>query len=178
MRVWRPCDAVETAVAWRDAIERRDGPTSLVLTRQGVPHQGRTAAQVAAIRRGGYVLRDCDGAPEIIFIATGSEVALAVGAAQALAGEGRAARVVSMPCVECFDAEPDEWRESVLPSAVTARVTIEAGVTETWWRMAGARGRVIGMNRFGESAPAKQLFEHFGFTVDHVTGVARELLAN
>jgi transketolase len=178
MRVWRPCDAVETAVAWRDAIERRDGPTSLVLTRQGVPHQGRTAAQVAAIRRGGYVLRDGDGAPEIIFIATGSEVALAVGAAQVLAGEGRAARVVSMPCVECFDAEPDEWRESVLPSAVTARVIIEAGVTETWWRMAGARGRVIGMNRFGESAPAKQLFEHFGFTVDHVTGVARELLAN
>lgn len=178
MRVWRPCDTVETAVAWRDAIERRDGPTSLVLTRQGVPHQARTDEQIEAIRRGGYVLRDCDGLPAILIIATGSEVALAVGAAKALAGDGTAARVVSMPCLERFDAEPDAYRESVLPAATTARIVIEAGVTETWWRIAGPRGRVIGMSGYGESAPAEALFEHFGFTVDHVLSVARDLLAN
>ena len=133
---------------------------------------------MAAIRRGGYVLRDCGGAPAILFIATGSEGALAVGAAELLAGEGTAARVGSMPCVEAFDAEPREYRESVLPPATTARVVIEAGVTETWWRFAGPRGRVVGMHGFGESAPAEKLFEHFGFTVDNVVSVAREVLAN
>ncbi|HEX2140293.1 MAG TPA: transketolase [Woeseiaceae bacterium] len=178
MHVWRPCDAVETAVAWRDAIERRDGPTCLALTRQGVPHQARTEAQLEAIRRGGYVLRDAAGEPELIFIATGSEVALAVGAADALASEGRAVRVVSMPCVERFMASPAEWRESVLPPAIAARVVIEAGVTDTWWRIAGPQGRVIGIDRFGESAPAELLFEHFGFTVENVLNVAREVLAN
>ncbi len=177
LHVWRPCDTVETAVAWRDAIERFDGPTCFALTRQGVPHQARTEEQVAAIRRGGYVLRDSDGAPELIFIATGSEVALATGAAEALAAEGRAVRVVSMPCVERFDAQPAEWREAVLPPAVSARVVIEAGVTDPWWRFVGPRGRVIGIDRFGESAPAKQLFEHFGFTVENVLKVAREVLA-
>ncbi len=178
LRVWRPCDTVETAVAWRDAIERRDGPTSLVLTRQGVPHQARTDEQIEAIRRGGYVLCDCDGLPAILVIATGSEVALAVGAAQALGSDGTAVRVVSMPCLELFDAETDAYRESVLPTATTARIVIEAGVTETWWRIAGPRGRVIGMESYGESAPAEELFEHFGFTVDHVLSVARDLLAN
>ncbi|HET6629245.1 MAG TPA: transketolase [Woeseiaceae bacterium] len=176
LHVWRPCDTVETAVAWRDAIERLDGPTCFALTRQGVPHQPRSEEQVAAIRRGGYVLRDSDGAPELIFIATGSEVGLAAGAADTLAAEGRAVRVVSMPCVERFDAQPAEWREAVLPSAVTARVVIEAGVTGPWWRIAGPQGRVIGIDRFGESAPAKDLFEHFGFTVDNVLQVAREVL--
>jgi len=176
MRVWRTCDTVETAVAWKDAIERRDGPTSLILTRQGLPHQARSADQIAAIGRGGYVLRDADGAPDIILIATGSEVALAVSAADALAAEGTRARVVSMPCTDLFDAQDEAYREQVLPAAVTARVVIEAGVTETWWRYAGAQGRVIGLDRFGESAPADELFEHFGFSTDNVVAIAREIL--
>jgi transketolase len=177
MRVWRPCDTVETAVAWRDAIERRDGPTSLVLTRQGVPHQDRDAGQIAAIARGGYTLRDCDGDPDVLLIATGSEVALAVGAAETLAADGISARVVSMPCTSVFDAQEDEYREKVLPAAVSARVVVEAGVTEAWWRYAGPGGRVIGIDRFGESAPAGELFEHFGFTVDNVVAAARDTLA-
>ena len=176
MRVWRPCDTVETAVAWRDAIERRDGPTSLILTRQGLPHQVRDADGISAIRRGGYVLRATDGMPDVILIATGSEVALAVAAAGELAAQGIGARVVSMPCTELFDAQDAAYRESVLPAAVTARVVIEAGVTEVWWRFAGAGGRVIGIDRFGESAPAEELFEHFGFTTAHVVAAARETL--
>jgi transketolase len=176
MRVWRTCDTVETAVAWRDAIERRDGPTSLVLTRQGVPHQERNKDQVASIARGGYVLRDCGGEPQILLIATGSEVALAMSAAEVLAGDGVAVRVVSMPCVEVFEAQDDDYRESVLPAAVTARVVIEAGVADAWWRYAGPAGRVIGMDRFGASAPAPELFEHFGFSIDNVVKVATELL--
>jgi transketolase len=175
MRVWRPCDTVETAVAWRDAIERRDGPTSLVLTRQGLPHQDRDGMQIAAIARGGYVLRDTDATPDVILIATGSEVALATDAAAALAGEGIAARVVSMPCTDLFDAQDAAYREQVLPAAVSARVVIEAGVTETWWRYAGSGGRVIGLDRFGESAPADELFEYFGFTADNVVKVAKEI---
>ena len=174
MRVWRTCDTVETAVAWRNAIERRDGPTSLVLTRQGLPHQVRTAQQIEDIGRGGYVLRDCDGTPDLIFIATGSEVALAVGAAEAMAD--KAVRVVSMPCTDLFDKQSDDYRESVLPAAVTRRIVIEAGITETWWRYAGTSGRIIGLDRFGESAPAEELFEHFGFSVDNVVSVAGELL--
>ena len=177
MRVWRPCDTVETAVAWCDAIERRDGPTSLVLTRQGVPYQDRDAAQVAAIARGGYTLRDCDGEPELLLIATGSEVALAVGAAERLTGDGIRARVVSMPCTSVFDAQDEEYREQVLPASVTARVAVEAGVTETWWRYAGPGGRVVGIDRFGESAPAGALFEHFGFTVDNVVAAAKDVLS-
>ena len=176
MRVWRPCDTVETAVAWRDAIERRDGPTSLVLTRQGLPHQQRNAAQIAAIEKGGYVLVDCDGTPDLILIATGSEVELAVAAAAELAAEGVAARVVSMPCTDLFDAQDADYREQVLPAAVVARVVIEAGVTEGWWRYAGAAGRIVGLDRFGESAPADELFEHFGFSTVNVIKVAKELL--
>jgi transketolase len=176
MRVWRPCDAVETAVAWRDAIERRDGPTSLILTRQSLPHQSRSKEQVAAVGCGGYVLKDCDGTPDIIFIATGSEVALAVSAADSLATDGIKARVVSMPCTDLFDAQDESYREQVLPGAIAARVVIEAGITETWWRYAGAGGRVIGLDRFGESAPADQLFELFGFTLDNVVAVAKEII--
>ena len=176
MRVWRTCDTVETAVAWRDAIERRDGPTSLVLTRQGLPHQSRNKEQIASIVRGGYILRDSDAAPQIILVATGSEVALAMSAADVLAGDGVAVRVVSMPCVELFDAQDDSYREQVLPSSVAARVVIEAGVTATWWRVAGPAGRVIGLDRFGLSAPAGELFEHFGFSTDNVVAVAKELL--
>ena len=177
MRVWRPCDTVETAVAWRDAIERRDGPTSLVLTRQGLPHQARSREQVEAISCGGYVLRDSEGAPDFILIATGSEVALAVSAAEELASEGVNVRVVSMPCTHLFDAQSDEYRDAVLPAAVTARVAIEAGVSDCWWRYVGQKGRVIGVNTFGKSAPAGELFRHFGLSHQNVLKVAREVLA-
>ncbi|MDH3548511.1 MAG: transketolase [Gammaproteobacteria bacterium] len=176
MSVWRPCDAVETAVAWKHAIENETGPTSLVLTRQGLSHQERTTDQIADIARGGYILKDCDGAPDTLLIATGSEVELAMGAADALAADGIKACVVSMPCTDVFDAQDADYRESVLPAAVTARVAIEAGVTEGWWRYVGTHGRVIGLDRFGESAPANELFEHFGFTTDNVVAVVKDLL--
>ena len=176
MSVWRPCDTVETAVAWRYAIERQNGPTSLVLTRQGVPYQERSATQVEQIARGGYVLKDTDGLPDIVFIATGSEVQLAVSAAEKLAADGVKARVVSMPSTDVFEAQEAAYQESVLPAAVTARVVIEAGVTATWWRYAGAAGTIIGLDRFGESAPANELFEHFGFSTDNVIKVAKGLL--
>ena len=179
MRVWRPCDAVETAVAWRDAIERRDGPTSLVLTRQNVPHQARDAAQLAGIAKGGYVLMDAGaGDPDLIFIATGSEVAIAMDAAQTLAADGVRCRVVSMPSTDVFDAQDAGYREQVLPGAVTARVAIEAGVGSGWWRYVGARGRVIGIDCFGQSAPAEELFEHYGFSAANAVAVARDVLAS
>ena len=177
MSVWRPCDSVETAIAWRYAIERQDGPTSLILTRQGLPYQQRSNEQIANVVRGGYVLKDTDGTPDIILIATGSEVALAVSAADVLGAEGIKTRVVSMPCTDAFDAQDAGYREAVLPASVTARVVIEAGVTETWWRLAGPQGRVIGLDRFGASAPADKLFEHFGFSTDNVVAVAKDLLA-
>jgi transketolase len=171
MSVWRPCDTVETAVAWRYALERRDGPTSLVLTRQGLPHQARSEEQIESIGRGGYILRDCSGTPDR------SEVALATATAAELDADGVQARVVSMPSVDQFDAQDDDYRESVLPSGATKRIAIEAGVTEGWWRHVGTQGRVIGLDRFGESAPAGELFEHFGFSVTNVLKNARELLA-
>ena len=177
MRVWRPCDTVETAVAWRDAIEHRTGPTSLVLTRQGLPHQARDNAQVDAIRRGGYVLRDSEGIPDLILIATGSEVPLAMRAADTLSGDGRNVRVVSMPCIELFDEQSSDYRSSVLPPLVSARIAIEAGVADGWWRYVGPDGRVIGMQSFGASAPAGELFRHFGFSEENVIQVAGELLA-
>ncbi len=176
MSVWRPCDTVETAVAWRYAIENETGPTSLVLTRQGLPHQQRTADQVANVSRGGYVLKECDGTPDILLLATGSEVELAVNAAEVLAADGVKARVVSMPSTDAFDAQDADYRESVLPAAVTARVAIEAGVTAGWWRYVGTHGQVVGLDRFGESAPANELFEHFGFTTDNVVAVAKDVL--
>ena len=176
MSVWRPCDAVETAVAWRYAIERQDGPTSLILTRQGLPHQARSAAQIADIARGGYVLKDTDGEADIILIATGSELALAMSAAEVLAADGVNARVVSMPCTDVFEAQDAAYRESVLPAALTARVVIEAGVTASWWRYAGPAGQVIGLDRFGASAPADKLFEYFGFSTDNVVAVAKDVL--
>lgn len=176
MSVWRPCDTVETAVSWRYAIERQDGPTSLILTRQGLPHQARDAKQISDITRGGYVLRDTDGVADILLIATGSEVALAVSAAEALAADGVKARVVSMPCTDVFDVQSADYKESVLPAAVTARVVIEAGVTEGWWRFAGPAGQIIGLDRFGESAPAEELFEYFGFSTSNVVTVAEDVL--
>ena len=177
MRVWRPCDSVETAIAWRDAIERRDGPTSLVLTRQGLPHQDRSERQIADVARGAYALKDSEGAPDIILIATGSEVALAVGAAAELAADGVNARVVSMPCTDLFDAQSDAYKEQVLPARVSRRVAIEPVVSNGWWRCVGQSGRIVGLDRFGASAPASELFEYFGFSVDNVLKIARELLA-
>ena len=176
MHVWRPCDTVETAVAWRAALERADGPTSLVLTRQGVPHQARSADQRAAIAKGAYVLSDSGGEPVLVLLATGSEVALAQDAAKVLREDGHAVRVVSLPCVEVFDAQPEAYRAAVLPRTCTRRIAIEAGATEGWWRFVGPEGRVLGLDTFGASAPAGALFEHFGFSVNNVISVARELL--
>lgn len=178
MRVWRPCDTVETAVAWKDAIEKMDGPTSLVLTRQELPHQSRTAEQIAMIGRGGYVLKDTDDTPDVILIATGSEVALAMSAADALSDDGVAVRVVSMPCTDIFDSQPVKYQQQVLPPEITARLVVEAGVTESWWRYAGDHGQVIGIDRFGGSAPAEKLFEYFGFSTENVVRVAKEVIAN
>ncbi len=176
LRLWRPCDATETAVAWRDGLESRDAPVALALSRQGLPAQQRSAGQIADIGRGGYVLRDCDGPPAVILIATGSEVQLAMGAAEALAAEGVAARVVSMPCVERFRAQDAEYRDTVLPPAVTARLAVEAGVPDPWYEFVGASGAVVGMRSFGESGPAKELFRHFGFSIDNVVEQARKLI--
>ena len=176
MEVWRPCDTAETWIAWGAAIRRRKAPTVLALTRQSLPQQARDTAQLGAIARGGYVLVDCAGRPDCILIATGSEVALAVEAARALADRGRRARVVSMPCTSVFDAQDEAWRASVLPPDVTRRVAIEAGVPDGWWRYVGPRGRVIGMTRFGASAQGKDLFRHFGFTSAAVVEAAESLL--
>jgi transketolase len=175
MTVWRPCDAVETAAAWADAIERRNGPTALILTRQNVPHQARSSDTLANIRRGGYVLIDSAGTPELIFIATGSEVGLAVDAAKQLTQQGRRVRVVSMPSTSIFDAQDAAYRESVLPRAVTKRVAVEAGARDGWWQYVGLQGAVVGMSSFGASAPAKDLFKHFGFTVENVVKTAESL---
>jgi transketolase len=174
MRLWRPCDTVETAVAWGDAIENTQGPTSLILTRQALPPMPRTPAQVAAIRRGGYVLLDCAGTPDCVLIATGSEIGLAVDAAGLMAAQGKRVRVVSMPCTSLFDAQDADYRASVLPPGVR-RVAIEAGSRDGWWRYVGLDGAVVGMDTFGASAPAKKLFEHFGFTAANVAAVAGRL---
>ena len=165
MSVWRPCDAVETAVAWKVAVLRKNGPTSLVLSRQGLAHQARSDEQIANIEKGGYILKDSDGAPEVIVIATGSEVELALAAAEA---SGKNARVVSMPSTDTFDAQDEAYRESVLPASCTARVAVEAGVTDYWRKYVGLNGATVGIDTFGESAPAGDLFKHFGFTVENV----------
>jgi transketolase len=176
-RVWRPCDAVESAVAWRAALERADGPTCLVFSRQNLQHQQRTAEQVASIARGGYVLLDApDTRVQLILIATGSEVDLAMQAARKLSGEGLGVRVVSMPCTNAFDAQPLEYREGVLPSWCRARVAIEAGVSDYWRKYVGLGGEVIGIDSFGASAPAEHLYAHFGITVDHLVEAARRTL--
>ncbi|MCX5863653.1 MAG: transketolase [Deltaproteobacteria bacterium] len=177
MGVWRPCDAVETAMAWKIAIERSTGPTCLLLSRQNLPHQPRTAEQLANIAKGGYVLLDCGcGTPDAILIATGSEVELAVAAAAELKAKGKKIRVVSMPSTDCFEAQSKEYQQSVLPDAVQARVAIEAGVTGGWYRYVGTKGKVIGLDRFGESAPAEQLFPYFGFTTENVIKAVEEVL--
>ncbi|HDY7485051.1 TPA: transketolase [Vibrio vulnificus] len=177
MSTWRPCDQVESAVAWKLAIERKDGPSALIFSRQNLAQQPRSAEQVADIAKGGYILKDSDGKPELILIATGSEVELAVKAAEQLTAEGKKVRVVSMPATDTFDKQDAAYRESVLPSDVIARIAIEAGIADFWYKYVGFDGRIIGMTTFGESAPADQLFEMFGFTVENVVNTAKELLA-
>jgi transketolase len=176
LSTWRPCDTVESAVAWKHAIERQDGPSALIFTRQNLPHQQRSVQQLADIARGGYILSDCEGEPALILIATGSEVGLAMDAAEVIRGQGHAVRVVSMPSADVFDAQDAEYRQAVLPVEVASRIAIEAGHENFWYKYVGLDGRVIGMTTFGESAPAGQLFEEFGFTVDNVVAVASELL--
>lgn len=173
---WRPADAVESAVAWKHAIERADGPSALVFSRQNLPHQPRDAQQLADVARGGYVLKDSAGEPELILIATGSEVGLAVAAYDKLTAAGRKVRVVSMPSTSVFDAQDAAYKQDVLPLQVGARIAIEASHADYWYKYVGLEGRIIGMTSFGESAPAPALFEHFGFTVDNVVATAEELL--
>ena len=173
---WRPCDAVESAVAWKFAIERADGPSALIFSRQNLPHQSRDAQQLADIARGAYVLKDCAGEPELLLIATGSEVGLAVQAYEALTAQGRKVRVVSMPSTSVFDAQDAGYKQEVLPLQVSARIAIEASHADFWYKYVGLEGRIIGMTSFGESAPAAALFEEFGFTLENLLETAAELL--
>jgi transketolase len=175
MSTWRPCDQVESAIAWQYGIERNDGPTTLIFSRQNLTQQPRTAEQLANVYRGGYVLKDCAGTPDVILIATGSEVGITVEAADKLSAAGTKVRVVSMPSTDAFDKQDAAYRESVLPAAVTARVAVEAGIADYWYKYVGLNGAIVGMTTFGESAPAEQLFKEFGFTVDNV--VARRSTA-
>jgi transketolase len=174
---WRPCDPVESAVSWKAAIERKDGPTCLIFTRQGLPQFERTPEQVADIAKGGYILSDDAGTPDVILIATGSEVQLAMEAATTLRTQGRKVRVVSMPCTEAFDAQSAEYKEAVLPSAVTNRVAVEALIVDYWYKYVGLNGKIIGMTTFGESAPAGELFEYFGITTEKVIEAANSFFA-
>ncbi|ENM3794416.1 transketolase [Vibrio cholerae] len=177
MSTWRPCDQVESAMAWKLAIERKDAPSALIFSRQNLAQQPRSAEQVANIAKGGYILKDCAGQPELILIATGSEVELAVAAYEQLSAEGKAVRVVSMPSTDAFDKQDAAYREAVLPAAVTKRIAIEAGIADFWYKYVGFGGRIIGMTSFGESAPAGELFKLFGFTTENVVKQAKELLA-
>ena len=172
---WRPCDQVESAVSWKSAIERTDGPTTLIFTRQGLAQQDRTAQQVTDIAKGGYVLKDCEGTPELILIGTGSEVQLAVEAAEKLTEQGKAVRVVSMPSTDVFDRQSADYRESVLPSSVVKRVAVEALSKDSWYKYVGFNGAIVGMDTFGESAPAGDLFKHFNITTDAVVEAALSL---
>jgi transketolase len=176
MNLWRPCDTVESAVSWKHAIERTDGPTSLIFSRQNLVHQSRTAEQLANIEKGGYILSDSDGTPDLILIASGSEVNLAQQAAEKLRASGHNIRVVSMPSTDVFDQQDAAYKQQVLPLEVSSRIAIEAAIADYWYKYVGIDGRVIGMTTFGESAPADQLFEEFGFTVENILLVAEELL--
>jgi transketolase len=181
LSLWRPCDSVESAIAWKAAIERRHGPTCLLFSRQSLPFQARNGEQIANIARGGYILHEAfdnnAGTPKVILIATGSEVAVAMEAAERLACAGTHARVVSMPCADVFDAQDDVYRDVVLPAAVPARVAIEAGVTQYWAKYVGARGAMVGIDRFGESAPGGEAMRFFGFTPENVVQVAEQVMA-
>ncbi|MFU2048554.1 transketolase [Avibacterium gallinarum] len=176
LETWRPCDQVESAVAWKAAVERKDGPSAMIFSRQNLTQMDRTPAQLADVARGGYILTDSEGTPDLIFIATGSEVELVMKAAEQLRQEGKKIRVVSMPSTNVFDKQDEAYRESVLPSSVTKRVAVEAGISEFWYKYVGFGGRIVGMNSFGESAPAGELFKLFGFTVENVVAKAKEIL--
>jgi len=177
MHVWRPCDAVESAVCWKTAVERSKGPSTLIFSRQNLQHMTRSAQQIADIERGAYIISEAEGGkPQGIIIATGSEVGLAMEAQKLLAAKGKHVRVVSMPSTNAFDAQDAAYKEKVLPKAVTARVAVEAGVTDGWYKYVGINGRIIGINTFGESAPAGALFKHFGFTAENVVKAAEEIL--
>lgn len=179
LETWRPCDQVESAIAWKAAVERQDGPSALIFTRQNLAQMNRTSEQLENVKRGGYILRECcekGDCPDLILIATGSEVELAMKAAEALDAEGTKVRVVSMPNTNVFDKQDAAYREKVLPSHVTKRVAIEAGISDFWYKYVGFEGRIVGMNSFGESAPADQLFKLFGFTVENVVAKAKEIL--
>ncbi|WP_040153426.1 transketolase [Photorhabdus luminescens] len=176
LSTWRPCDQVESAVAWKYAIERKTGPSALIFSRQNLAQQERTAEQLANIEKGAYILKDCQGQPELILIATGSEIELAVSAYNQLTEEGRQVRIVSMPSTDAFDKQDAAYREAVLPAAVSARVAIEAGIVDYWFKYVGINGAIVGMDTFGESAPADQLFKAFGFTVENVVAKAKALL--
>ena len=173
MSVWRPCDNVESAVAWKAAIEKQNGPTSLVFSRQNLPHQARSDEQVQAISRGAYILKDCEGEPSVIVLATGSEVSISLAAVESLQAEGVKARLVSIPCVDVFEAQDAEYQEQVLPNAVRQRIAVEAGGVDYWHKLVGLDGKVIGMRTFGESAPGALLMEHFGFTAENIVATAR-----
>jgi transketolase len=177
LHLWRPCDAVESAATWAAALERKNGPTAVIFTRQALPQQTRTPEQLIAMRKGGYVLIDCHGTPEAIVIATGSEVSVAAPAVKELQAAGRRVRLVSMPCCEAFDAQPTPYRESVLPSGVTRRLAIEAGSTQSWWRYVGSAGKVIGIESFGASGKGPDLFKHFGLTSAAVKAQVEQLLS-
>ncbi|RAW89302.1 transketolase [Photorhabdus laumondii] len=176
LSTWRPCDQVESAVAWKYAIDRKAGPSALIFSRQNLAQQERTAEQLANIEKGAYILKDCQGQPELILIATGSEIELAVSAYHQLTEEGRQVRVVSMPSTDAFDKQDAAYREAVLPAAVSARVAVEAGIADYWFKYVGMNGAIVGMDTFGESAPADQLFKTFGFTVENVVAKAKALL--
>jgi len=176
MSTWRPCDEVESAIAWRHAVERTDGPTTLIFSRQNLAPQVRDAEQVKNAARGGYILKDCDGTPELILIATGSEVGLAHDALNELVAAGHKVRLVSMPATDVFEAQDAAYKESVLPAAVAARVAVEAGIADYWYKYVGLNGKVVGMTTFGESAPAGDLFKHFGFTVENVVATAKSVM--
>ena len=173
MSVWRPCDNVESAVAWKSAIEKQNGPTSLVFSRQNLPHQARSDEQVQAISRGAYILKDCEGEPSVIVLATGSEVSISLAAVESLQAEGVKARLVSIPCVDVFEAQDAEYQEQVLPNAVRQRIAVEAGGVDYWHKLVGLDGKVIGMRTFGESAPGALLMEHFGFTAENIIATAK-----
>lgn len=176
LETWRPCDTVESAVAWKAAIERRNGPSALIFSRQGLPAQSRSIEQLEKIERGGYILRDSQGTPDLILIATGSEISLAMASAERLSESGHNIRVVSIPCAERFSAQSAEYQQSVLPLEVSNRVAIEAAHRDYWYKFVGLDGRIVGMDTFGESAPINDLMEHFGFTIDNVVEVASELI--
>ena len=173
---WRPCDTVESAVAWKTALQRTDGPSALIFSRQNLSHQQRDASQLANVTRGGYILQDCQGVPEAIIIATGSEVGIAQQATDTLTKQGHRVRLVSMPCTELFERQDAEYQAHVLPPSITARVAVEAAHTDYWYKYVGLAGKVIGMTDFGASAPAHELFEMYGFTADNIAATVTELL--